>query len=90
VQVEIENDTLFGHIITVNVAPSYRRKGIARKLLEEIEDIFKQKGISECHLEVREDNNAALKLYQSLGYQKIGKLERYYGKTHGLYLKKNL
>ena len=90
VQVEIENDTLFGHIITVNVAPSYRRKGIARKLLEEIEDIFKQKGIGECHLEVREDNNAALKLYQSLGYQKIGKLERYYGKTHGLYLKKNL
>ena len=90
VQVEIENDTLFGHIITVNVAPSYRRKGIARKLLEEIEDIFKQKGISECHLEVREDNNAALKLYQSLGYQKIGKLERYYGKTHGLCLKKNL
>jgi ribosomal-protein-alanine N-acetyltransferase len=89
-QEEIENNILYGHIITINVAPTYRRKGIATKLLKEIEDIFKQKGITECHLEVREDNKAALKLYQNSGYQKIGRLEKYYGKTHGLYLKKTL
>jgi [ribosomal protein S18]-alanine N-acetyltransferase len=89
-QVEIENDTLFGHIITINVAPNYRRKGTASKMLKEIEELLKQKGISECHLEVREDNTAALKLYQSNGYQKISRLEKYYGKTHGLYLKKSL
>jgi ribosomal-protein-alanine acetyltransferase len=89
-QEEIENNTLYGHIITINVAPTYRRKGIATKLLKEIEDIFKQKGITECHLEVREDNKAALKLYQNNGYQKIGRLEKYYGKTHGSYLKKTL
>ena len=89
-QEEIENNILYGHIITINVAPTYRRKGIATKLLEEIEDIFKQKGITECHLEVREDNKAALKLYQNSGYQKIGRLEKYYGKTHGLYLTKTL
>ncbi|MGD0644078.1 MAG: ribosomal protein S18-alanine N-acetyltransferase [Candidatus Bathyarchaeia archaeon] len=89
-QAEIENNTLYSHIITINVAPDYRRKGIASKMLEEIESIFKQKGITECHLEVREDNGAALKLYQKTGYQKIGRLEKYYGKNHGLYLKKNL
>jgi len=89
-QEEIENNILYGHIITINVAPTYRRKGIATKLLKEIEDIFKQKGITECHLEVREDNKAALKLYQNSEYQKIGRLEKYYGKTHGLYLKKTL
>ncbi|MGD0406159.1 MAG: ribosomal protein S18-alanine N-acetyltransferase [Candidatus Bathyarchaeia archaeon] len=89
-QEEIENNILYGHIITINVASTYRRKGIATKLLKEIEDIFKQKGITECHLEVREDNKAALKLYQNSGYQKIGRLEKYYGKTHGLYLKKTL
>jgi len=89
-QAEIENNTLYSHIITINVAPYYRRQGIASKMLGEIEGIFKQKGITECHLEVREDNNVALKLYQKTGYQKIGKLEKYYGKAHGLYLKKNL
>jgi ribosomal-protein-alanine N-acetyltransferase len=89
-QVEIENDTLYGHIITVNVAPTYRRKGIASKMLQETEAILKGKGITECHLEVREDNSAALKLYQKSGYQKIGRLEKYYSDKHGLYLKKSL
>jgi [ribosomal protein S18]-alanine N-acetyltransferase len=87
-QIEIENNTLFGHIITINVTPANRRKGIASKMLKEIEIILKQKGIRECHLEVREDNSAALKLYQNSGYQKISRLEKYYGKLHGLYLKK--
>ena len=89
-QVEIENNLLFGHIITINVAPHYRRKGIATNMLQEIENILKQKGMSECHLEVREDNQTALKLYQKSGYQKVGRLEKYYGKAHGLYLKKTV
>jgi ribosomal-protein-alanine N-acetyltransferase len=88
VQVEIENDLLFGHIITINVSPNYRKKGIATKLLNEIETILKQKSINEIRLEVREDNNAAIKLYQKTGYQKMGRLETYYGKKHGLYFKK--
>ena len=44
-QVEVEENTEFGHIITINVAPNYRRKGIATKLLGEIETLLKQKGI---------------------------------------------
>jgi ribosomal-protein-alanine acetyltransferase len=89
-QVEVEENTEFGHIITINVARAYRRIGIAKKLLSEIESLLKQKGISECRLEVREDNHVAIKLYHALGYQTIGKLEKYYGTKHGLYLKKIL
>jgi [ribosomal protein S18]-alanine N-acetyltransferase len=89
-EVEIENNTLFGHIITINVAPKYRRKGIASKMIQETESILKQKGIRECHLEVREDNSTALKLYQKSEYKKISRLEKYYGKANGLFLKKNL
>jgi len=89
-QVEIENDKPFGHIITINVASPYRRKGIGTQMLKEIEKILKEKGVNECQLEVREDNSAALKLYQKSGYQKIAKLEKYYGNKHGLSLKKNL
>ena len=88
---QVETDeTEYGHIITVNVAQNYRHKGVATKLLNEIERLLKQRGIRECHLEVREDNNAAIKLYHKLDYQTMGKLEKYYGKKHGIYLKKVL
>ncbi len=89
-RVDIGRNASFGHILTVNTAPAYRRKGIAQKLLQEIETIFREKGIRECRLEVREDNAAALNLYHKLGYKKVGSLERYYGETHGLYLQKTL
>lgn len=89
-RVDIGRNASFGHILTVDVAPVYRRKGIAQKLLGEIETIFKEKGIKECRLEVREDNVAALNLYRKFGYKKAGKLEKYYGRAHGLYLQKTL
>ncbi len=89
-RVDIGRNTSFGHILTVDIAPAYRRKGIAQKLLQKIETIFREKGIKECRLEVREDNVAALNLYQKLGYKKVGKLEKYYGEAHGLYLQKTL
>jgi ribosomal-protein-alanine acetyltransferase len=89
-QVEIDETLQYGHIITMNVAANYRRKHVATRLLQEMEKLLKEKSITECHLEVREDNNPAIKLYQKLGYQTMGKLEKYYGKKHGLYLKKTL
>ena len=89
-RVNIGRNASFGHILTVDIAPAYRRKGIAQKLLQQIETIFKERGIKECSLEVREGNVAASNLYQKLGYKKVGKLAKYYGNAHGLYLKKTL
>jgi len=79
-----------GHILTIDVSPSHRRKGIGQMLLKEMENIFVQKGVQDCLLEVREDNVPAISLYHKLGYEDIGKLENYYGKAHGIYLKKTL
>jgi ribosomal-protein-alanine N-acetyltransferase len=89
-QVDIERNVPFGHILTVDITPAYRRKGIAQKILHEIETVFKKKGIKEIKLEVREDNIAALNLYRKLGYKKVGKLRQYYGNAHGLHLRKTL
>ena len=89
-QLEAEDDSTFGHIITLNVAPNFRRKGVAQKMLQETESILKSRGIAECRLEVRQDNTAAIKLYKQLGYREISVLDRYYGKAHGLYLEKTL
>ena len=87
-QVEVEGSIEYGHIVTLNIPHDYRRKHVATRLLQEIQAILRQRGITEIRLEVREDNHAAIKLYQTLGYQTMGKLEKYYGKKHGLYLKK--
>jgi ribosomal-protein-alanine acetyltransferase len=89
-RIHVERKSLIGHILTIDILPAYRRKGIAVKLLQEIERIFKEKGVKVCHLEVREDNVAALSLYQKSGYKKIGRLENYYENAHGIYLRKTL
>lgn len=79
-----------GHILTIDVLPQHQRKGIGMKLLQEIEKIFIEKNVKTCHLEAREDNVEALRLYEKAGYKKIGKLKNYYGKVDGLYLCKPL
>lgn len=86
----IEGKTLTGHILTIDISPIHRRKGIGIKLLQEIEKIFRERGVKTCRLEVREDNVAALNLYQKLGYKKVGELKGYYGNAHGICLRKIL
>jgi len=88
--IEMDQNAPVGHILTIDVAPTFQRRGIAQKLLQAIEDIFRAQAITTCHLEVREDNTAALRLYEKSGYSKVAKLENYYPSGHGLYLKKNL
>ncbi len=89
-KINVQRKSLVGHILTIDISPTHRRKGIAERLLQEIEKIFREKGIKVCYLEVREDNIAALSLYQKSGYRKIGRLKNYYGNAHGIYLRKAL
>jgi ribosomal-protein-alanine N-acetyltransferase len=79
-----------GHVVTLEVLPFFRRRGIAQRLMLEAEAVFKQSGAGEARLEVRESNTAALGLYVKLGYRKAALLEGYYGKVNGLYLRKAL
>jgi ribosomal-protein-alanine acetyltransferase len=89
-RIDVEGDSPAGHILTIDVALQHRRKGIATRLLNQIETMLKEKGVRECRLEVREDNAAAIGLYFKLGYKQVAKLERYYRGAHGLYLRKIL
>jgi len=78
---ELEDKELkkVGHIWTVEVLPPYRRKGIAMKLLTELEERLRARGATECYLEVRTDNEPAIRLYEKLGYEKVGIIRDYYG-----------
>jgi len=65
-------------IHTVGVAPSARRAGIGRRLVEALERAAVQAGASSCFLEVREDNSAARALYTAAGYTQCGQRPKYY------------
>jgi ribosomal-protein-alanine N-acetyltransferase len=88
--IRVERNALDGHVLTIDVSPQYQQKGVGSKLLQGVEKIFLGKNVKECHLEVREDNIRALRLYRRNGYRAIGKLKNYYGKSDGLYLCKSL
>lgn len=60
----------------VSVAPSARRLGVGRALMQELEK--QVPGLSCAFLEVREDNTPAIGLYESLGYKQNGRRPRYY------------
>jgi ribosomal-protein-alanine acetyltransferase len=80
-----------GHILTIDVSPEHRRKGIGLKLLREVERVFRNERVEVCYLEARQDNVAALNLYKKHGYKKVGKLKNYYYRNvHGVRLKKSL
>lgn len=59
------------------VAPWSRNLGIARKMLKFAEDFGTLKGYQIIKLSVRSNREAAITLYESLGYKKWGTLEKY-------------
>lgn len=63
------------NIDSVAVAPECRRKGYASAL---IDLAIKEAKAAVVMLEVRESNTAAISLYQSLGFEKVGLRKNYY------------
>lgn len=66
-------------ILTVAVLPDFRRQGIAREFMRQIEQWSKERGASAMMLEVEQSNIAAIELYKSLGYMQISVRMDYYG-----------
>ena len=66
-------------ILTVAVLPAYRRQGIAREFMRQIEEWAIERQASAMMLEVELNNDSAIALYESLGYMKISIRMDYYG-----------
>jgi ribosomal-protein-alanine N-acetyltransferase len=66
-------------VLTVAVLPEYRRQGIAKEFMRQIEEWSKERGASAMMLEVEHTNESAIALYLSLGYMKISVRMDYYG-----------
>jgi [ribosomal protein S18]-alanine N-acetyltransferase len=66
------------HVMNVAVTPEYRRRGIARLLLERLFELTASDERRGYTLEVRVSNEGAIKLYQGLGFVARGVRRGYY------------
>lgn len=66
------------HITTIAITPEHRRQGIGKRLMIELLREAKQLGMICSTLEVRSTNEAAIKLYEQLGYTTTAIRAAYY------------
>jgi ribosomal-protein-alanine N-acetyltransferase len=77
-----------GWIITLGVAPEWRRMGLGERLLAAAEQAMHMPAL---RLTVRASNQAAIALYQKAGYHQVGVSSRYYvGGEDGLIFEKRI
>jgi ribosomal-protein-alanine N-acetyltransferase len=69
------------HIMNFAVSPAKRKQGFGRQLLAQAVAFLKENDISECYLEVREENRDAQRLYKNFGFEVIGRRKKYYSET---------
>jgi ribosomal-protein-alanine acetyltransferase len=79
-------------IMTVGVVPSARGVGTARRLIAELLGEAARRGAAEVFLEVRVDNVAARRLYETEGFEQIGVRPGYYegGRVDAVTMRKAL
>lgn len=66
------------HILNVCVAGIFQRRGLGRTLMLHLLDEAEILGVETVFLEVRESNPVAMRLYESLGFNRVGKRKDYY------------
>lgn len=67
------------HVVTLDVLPTARRRGVGRQLLEGLLERLRSAGARRPILEVDVRNVGAIAFYRRLGFRETGRIESYYG-----------
>jgi len=71
------------HVLNVCAAPEVQGQGHGRRLLRTLLQLARGRGVERVYLEVRPSNPAAIALYDSEGFNEIGRRPRYYPAKDG-------
>lgn len=77
-------------IITIGVAPEMRRGGIASAMIGIIEKTLLCQGVKKIFLEVASTNIPAKKLYENMGFKRVGVRPKYYDGVDAILMEKEL
>lgn len=84
-------DERTGYVVTLDVAPAWRRRGLARRLMADIESKLHSIGAEEMELHVFTGNAEAIRFYESIGYTQAGTAKDFYARgLHALLYRKKL
>ena len=75
---EDTGENIYGHLCNLGVSPRYRRRGIARLLVNRVEHQFALELATGVQLEVRLSNATAQRFYRRMGYRDVFGIEHYY------------
>lgn len=67
-----------GHIITIDVVESWRRRGVGKALMDAAESWAAGLDLAVLYLETAVDNEIAQRFYRRRGYHKLRRVENYY------------
>ena len=76
-----------GEIQRICVLPEFRHRGLAKRLLSELDRALRLAGCGELFLEVRRGNIPAISLYESYGFEQAGERKKYYRDEDALILR---
>lgn len=71
------------HVLNVCVHPDWRSQGLGRLMMNRLIDEAESRAAETVFLEVRASNQAAIKLYESLGFNEVGLRQGYYPAQSG-------
>ncbi len=66
------------HLNLLGIEPQFQRHGVGRRILRWLEASALEAGTFDITLEVRAANHEAQAFYLALGYEPVGRIERYY------------
>ncbi len=79
-----------GQIMNVAVSPSFRRRGIALGLMNELISRAVTEKCLNITLEVAEDNDSAISLYKKCGFIDVGRRKGFYDQRDALIMEKTI
>jgi [ribosomal protein S18]-alanine N-acetyltransferase len=71
------------HVLNLCVDPAHQHQGLGRRVLHFLLQVASEHSVSDVFLEVRDSNEPAKVLYESVGFNQYSVRHRYYPATQG-------
>ena len=68
-----------GYVVTLDVAAEFRRRGLAKHMMQAVELLAKTDGAQHMELHVFTENEGAIRFYERMGYERAAMRRRFYG-----------